>query len=81
MFSSEDFEIPLEKQLRMRIIKEEIDNCTDINALRDNLKQCAENLQTYQHLLNVVLKKQIENDLKEWSGKILEEVNKMMDGN
>ena len=55
MFSSEDFEIPLEKQLRMRIIKEEIDNCTDMNALRDNLKQCAENLQTYQRLLNLSL--------------------------
>lgn len=81
MFAKEDFELPLEKQLRMRIIKEEIDNCTDINALRDNLKQCAESLQTYQHLLNVVLKKQIESDLEQWSGKILEEVNKMMDGN
>ena len=81
MFAKEDFELPLEKQLRMRIIKEEIDNCTDINALRDNLKQCAESLQTYQHLLNVVLKKQIENELEQWSGKILEEVNKMMDGN
>ena len=81
MFAKEDFELPLEKQLRMRIIKEEIDGCTDIDALRDNLKQCAESLQTYQHLLNVVLKKQIENDLEQWSGKILEEVNKMMDGN
>ena len=81
MFAKEDFELPLEKQLRMRIIKEEIDNCTDINALRDNLKQCAESLQTYQHLLNVVLKKQIVSDLEQWSGKILEEVNKMMNGN
>ena len=79
MFAKEDFELPLEKQLRIRIIKEEIDSCTDVEALRDNLKQCAESLQTYQHLLNVVLKKQIESDLAGWSGKIVEEVNKLMD--
>ena len=79
MFAKDDFELPLEKQLRIRIIKEEIDSCSDIQALRDNLKQCAESLQTYQHLLNVVLKKQIESDLAGWSGKIVEEVNKLMD--
>lgn len=79
MFAKDDFELPLEKQLRIRIIKEEIDGCSDIQALRDNLKQCAESLQTYQHLLNVVLKKQIESELAGWSGKIVEEVNKLMD--
>ena len=79
MFAKNDFELPLEKQLRIRIIKEEIDGCSDIQALRDNLKQCAESLQTYQHLLNVVLKKQIESELAGWSGKIVEEVNKLMD--
>ena len=78
MFAKEDFELPLEKQLRMRIIKEEIDNCTDVEALRDNLKQCVESLQTYQHLLNVVLTKQIENELTQWEDKIVKEINKMM---
>ena len=79
MFAKDDFELPLEKQLRIRIIKEEIDGCSDIQALRDNLKQCAESLQTYQHLLNVVLKKQIESELAGWSGKIVEEVSKVID--
>ena len=78
MFAKEDFELPLEKQLRMRIIKEEIDSCTDVEALRENLKQCAESLQTYQHLLNVVLTKQIESELTQWEDKIVKEVNKMM---
>ena len=81
MFDPEDFELPLEKQLRLRIMKEEIDNCSDVQALRDNLKQCVESLQTHQHLLNAVLKKQIENDLNQWSDKIVKEVSKMMDGN
>ena len=78
MFAKEDFEIPLEKQLRLRIINEEIDGCTDVEALRDNLKQCVQSLQTYQHLLNVVLSKQIQNELTQWEDKIVKEVNKIM---
>ena len=79
MFSPEDFEMPLEKQLRIRVIDKEIDECSDIDALRENLKQCAASLMKYQHLLLVTLRKQIENDLGKFSGKILEEVNKMID--
>ena len=80
MFKPEDFEMPLEKQLRIRVIDKEIDECTDIDALRENLKQCAASLMKYQHLLSVTLRKQIENDLAGFSGKIMEEVNKMLDG-
>jgi len=79
MFNPEDFELPLEKQLRIRVIDKEIDECTDVDALRENLKQCAASLMKYQHLLSVTLRKQIENDLDRWSGKIVEEVNKMVD--
>ena len=79
MFEPSDFEMPLEKQLRIRVIDKEIDECTDIDALRENLKQCAYSLMKYQHLLSVVLKKQVENDLGRWSGKIVAEVNKMID--
>ena len=79
MFTPEDFEMPLEKQLRIRVIDKEIDECTDIDALRENLKQCAASLMKYQHLLSVTLRKQIENDLAGFSGKIMEEVNRMID--
>ena len=79
MFEPSDFEMPLEKQLRIRVIDKEIDECTDIDALRENLKQCAASLMKYQHLLSVTLRKQIENDLAGFSGKIMEEVNKMID--
>ena len=79
MFTPEDFEMPFEKQLRIRVIDKEIDECTDIDALRENLKQCAASLMKYQHLLSVTLRKQIENDLAGFSGKIMEEVNRMID--
>ena len=81
MFTPEDFEMPLEKQLRMRVIDKEIDECTDIDALRENLKECACSLMKYQHLLTVTLRKQVENDLEQFSGKIMKEVNSMLDGN
>ena len=80
MFEASDFEMPLEKQLRIRVIDKEIDECTDIQALRDNLKQCAASLMKYQHLLSVTLRKQIENNIDSFSGKIMEEVKSILDG-
>ena len=80
MFEASDFELPLEKQLRIRVIDKEIDECKDIDALRENLKQCAVSLLKYQHLLSVTLRKQIESDLESFSGKIMEEVKTMLDG-
>ena len=32
MFTKEDFELPLEKQLRLRVINTEIDECSDIKS-------------------------------------------------
>ena len=51
MLEASDFEMPLEKQLRIRVIDKEIDECNDIEALRENLKQCACSLMKYQHLV------------------------------
>jgi len=80
MFEPSDFELPLEKQLRIRVIDKEIDECSDIDALRENLKQCACSLMKHQHLLSISLRKQIENDLESFSGKIIKEVNEILDG-
>ena len=80
MFKPEDFEMPLEKQLRIRVIDKEIDECTDVDALRENLKECAASLMKYQHLLSVTLRKQIENDIQQWGDKIVKEVQVQLDG-
>ena len=80
MFEASDFEIPLEKQLRIQVINKEIDECRDVDVLREHLKTCAASLLKYQHLLSVTLRKQIENDLENFSGKIMKEVNEMLDG-
>lgn len=51
MFTEADFVLPLEKELRLQVIKTEIDECTDINTVKEQLKSCAESLMKYQHLL------------------------------
>ena len=72
MFKPEDFEVPLEKQLKMRLVYDDVDKCTDVKVLQENLKQCAEQLMKYQHLLSVALRENLMNELKNWS-KVLEE--------
>lgn len=79
MFSPEDFELPLEKQLRMRIVVQEIDQCRDVAALQENLKQCAESLLKYQHLLAVAVKKQLLADLEEYDSEISKIVKEVME--
>lgn len=78
MFLPEDFELPLEKQLKMRIVSQEVEECKSVEVLQINLKQCAESLMRYQHLLSVVLQRQIENDLNSLSDKIEEETTKLI---
>ena len=66
MLTPEHFNIPLEKQLKMRIVYDEIDQCNDVKVLQENLKATAEQLMKYQHLLSEVLKQQIMSELDKW---------------
>ena len=75
MFSKEDFELPMEKSLRMRVIADEINNCSDVEELRKQLITCAESLMRYQHLLAVV----IEDSLKKEMERLLPEAAKIIE--
>ena len=66
MLNPEDFEIPLEKQLRMRVIRQEIDECQDIDALKENLKTCAESLMRFQHLCSRMAEQQLKGFMNEF---------------
>ena len=68
MFEPEDFEVPLEKQLRMRVIIDEIDHCTDVKALQENLKNCAQTLLSYQHILAKITERQLKEEIKLFTG-------------
>ena len=77
MFGPENFGLPLEKQLRLRVINNEIDECKDVDALQEQLKHCTKLLMTYQHLLSEILHKQIMADLEAMApeiSKIIDEI-------
>ncbi len=72
MFKPEDFEVPLEKQLKMRIVYDDIDKCTDINALKEQLKGSVKLLMNYQQIVSTMIKEQITKDLTDF-GFVLKE--------
>ena len=74
MFSPGDFDLPLEKQLRLRVIAKEIDECRDYDELKEQLKQCSEVLMKYQHLLTMTLQRQITQDMTDFISKIESEI-------
>ena len=80
MLEPEDFELSLEKQLRLRVIKTEIDECTDIKALQENLKTCAESLMKYQNLATKLAEKQMMNFMGEFLDKMGVDVPGKADG-
>ena len=70
MFKKEDFEIPLEKQLRLRMILDEIDHCDNVDALQENLKMCTKTLVTYQHILGRITEEKLKEELSSAFGNI-----------
>ena len=80
MLKPSDFELPLEKQLRLRVINKEIDECRDVDELKEVTKQCSETLMKYQHLLAVTLKSVIDKDLTDFISKMGEEIKVENDG-
>jgi hypothetical protein len=63
MLEPDFFELPLEKELRMKVIEKEIQECDDVEALRENLMMCAQSLMRYQHLATKLVEKQLQNDM------------------
>ena len=79
MLSSEDFELSLEKQLRLRVIQKEIDECTDVEALQENLKICTESLMRFQHLCARMAEQQLKGFMTEFLDTMGIEVDKQSD--
>lgn len=51
----------------MRVITDEINNCTDVEELQRQLITCAETLMRYQHLLAVVVEDSLKKELERLS--------------
>jgi hypothetical protein len=46
------------------VITDEVDGCSDVEVLRNSLKEVTKQLMTYQNLLAVVLREQIISNLE-----------------
>lgn len=62
MFKPSDFEISLEKQLRLKLINDEINNCNNIEELRTQLISLIKQHVQYQQLLEVAVKQLVAYD-------------------
>ena len=63
MFKEEDFKLPMEKEFTLSKISKEIDDCNDIDVIKNHLKDTARQLMRYQHLLTVTLTRQLEEEI------------------
>ena len=84
MFKPEDFQLSVEKQLKLRVIKDEVTECRDVEALQTNLLAVAEQLMKHQQLLDATLRQLLDIELERIDGgavKIVKDVIPSADGN
>jgi len=70
MFEPEDFQLSLESQLKLRVIRDEVDECRDIKELQEQLKAATELMMKYQTILNRILREKITENLAMITDKI-----------
>ena len=62
MIPPEAFQIPLETELNVRIMYDEIEHCDDIKTLKENLRALITQNTKLQHLLNTILEAQLKTE-------------------
>ncbi len=63
MLSEESFQMPLEAQLKLRLITDQIKKCDDVKQLQDNLVATTELVARYQAMMGVLIKDMIEMEI------------------
>ena len=63
MFKEEDFKLSMEKELRLRMVNDEINHCDDIDELRKQLINVTRLFTQYQHLLEIAVKQLMVQDI------------------
>ena len=70
MFTPEDFQLSLESQLKLRMIYDDVDKCSDVGILREQLKEATHLMMRYQTILNRLLRDKITENLSMITDKI-----------
>ena len=76
MFSPDDFNLSLEAELKLRVLKDEINNCSDIKQLQDNLTEMSELCMRYQNIINNLLREKLTANMEEF----MSMADKMLEG-
>ncbi len=63
MLKSEWFNLPMERELTLIKINQEIDECTDIKILRNSVKDLAKQNAMFQHMLSELLRENLTNEI------------------
>jgi hypothetical protein len=63
MFKPEDFHLSMEKELKKRVIFDDINSCDDVETLRNSLRQVTDQLMKYQQLLDATLRQLLDIEL------------------
>ncbi len=64
MLKSEWFNLPMERELTLVKINQEVDECTDIQALRSGVKDLAKQNATFQHMLSELLRETLTSEVE-----------------
>ena len=51
MLTPDDFKLPIDREFTLVKIRQEIDECSDVEALRENLKMLVEQNARFQHMI------------------------------
>ena len=62
MFDKDDFKISMEKELRLRMVNDEINHCDNVEELRKQLINVTRLFTQYQHLLAIAVKQLMVQD-------------------
>ena len=76
MLKAEWFNIPLERQLTLVKISNEIDECNDIKQLRESLKSVVKQNAQFQQMLGELLKEQLTGEVEKFFEEFEQEVNR-----
>ena len=63
MFKPEDFHLSMEKELKKRVIFDDINSCDDVETLRNSLRQVTDQLMKYQQFLDATLRQLLDIEL------------------
>lgn len=66
MLSPDAFQLSMEAQLKMRVITDEVENCTNMDELKEQLLASAKLIMRYQQMLNSILKEVIDRELQDF---------------